>query len=131
MGKKFKYYFNWRQYSLLIIAIVLLVISVLASSGPSIEDLLAVDYTPLPGDDWEVSTPAEHGLDPMLVAELYYNAAELETIYSLLVIKNSYLIAEDYLEFMRKKNIDTLVLGCTHYPPLKYHQINFFIRIDK
>jgi CubicO group peptidase (beta-lactamase class C family) len=96
MGKKFKYYFNWRQYSLLIIAIVLLVISVLASSGPSIEDLLAVDYTPLPGDDWEVSTPAEHGLDPMLVAELYYNAAELETIYSLLVIKNSYLIAEDY-----------------------------------
>ncbi|GAH71804.1 unnamed protein product, partial [marine sediment metagenome] len=32
----------------------------------------------------------------MLVAELYYNAAELETIYSLLVIKNGYLIAEDY-----------------------------------
>jgi CubicO group peptidase (beta-lactamase class C family) len=32
----------------------------------------------------------------MLVAELYYNAAELETLYSLLVIKNSYLIAEDY-----------------------------------
>jgi len=32
----------------------------------------------------------------MLVAELYYSAAELETIYSLLVIKNDYLIAEDY-----------------------------------
>jgi CubicO group peptidase (beta-lactamase class C family) len=32
----------------------------------------------------------------MLVAELYYNAAELETIYSLLVIKDGYLIAEDY-----------------------------------
>jgi hypothetical protein len=43
-----------------------------------------------------VSTPAEQGLDPMLVAEMYYNAAELETIYSLLVIKNGYLIAEDY-----------------------------------
>jgi len=89
-------YFNWRQYSLLIIAIVFLVMSALASSGPSIEDLLAVDYTPLPGDDWEVSTPAEQGLDPMLVAELYYNAAELETLYSLLVIKDGYLIAEDY-----------------------------------
>jgi len=88
--------FNWRQYSLLIITIVLLVMSVLAGCGPSIEDLLAVDYTPLPGDDWEVSTPAEQGLDPMLVAELYYNAAELETIYSLLVIENGYLIAEDY-----------------------------------
>ena len=88
--------FNWRQYSLLIITIVLLVMSALPSCGPSIEDLLAVDYTPLPGDDWEVSMPAEQGLDPMLVAELYYNAAELETIYSLLVIKNGYLIAEDY-----------------------------------
>jgi len=96
MGEKTKFCFNWRQYSLLVIAIVLLVLSALPSSGPSIEDLLAVDYTPLPGDDWKVSTPAEQGLDPMLVAELYYNAAELETIYSLLVIKNGYLIAEDY-----------------------------------
>lgn len=33
--------------------------------------------------------------------------------------KASYLIAEDYLKFMKKKNIDTLVLGCTHYPPFK------------
>jgi len=31
----------------------------------------------------------------------------------------AYLIAEDYLGFMKQKNIDTLVLGCTHYPPLK------------
>jgi CubicO group peptidase (beta-lactamase class C family) len=96
MIEKIKLYFNWRPYSLLIIAIVLLAISALPISGPSMEDLLAVDYTPLPGGDWEVSTPAEEGLDPMLVAEMYYNAAELETIYSLLVIKNGYLIAEDY-----------------------------------
>jgi CubicO group peptidase (beta-lactamase class C family) len=88
--------FNWRQYSLLIITIVLLVMPAVANGGPSLEDLLAVDYTPLPGDDWEVSTPEVQGLDPMLVAELYYNAAELETIYSLLVIKNGHLIAEDY-----------------------------------
>jgi len=96
MGKKFKLCFNWRQYSLLIITIVLLVMLALAGSGPSIEDLLAVKYTPLPGDDWKVSTPEAQGLDPMLVAEMYYNAAELETVYSLLVIKNGYLIAEDY-----------------------------------
>jgi CubicO group peptidase (beta-lactamase class C family) len=88
--------FNWRQYSLLIITIVLLVMSALPSCGPSIEDLLAVDYTPLLGDDWEVSTPEAQGLDPLLVAEMYYHAAELETIYSLLVIKDGYLIAEDY-----------------------------------
>lgn len=64
--------------------------------GPSTEELKTVDYTPLPGDDWAVSTPAEQGLDPMLIAELYYHAAELETLYSLLVVKNSHLIAEDY-----------------------------------
>jgi CubicO group peptidase (beta-lactamase class C family) len=43
-----------------------------------------------------VSTPAEQGLDPMLVAELYFNAARLETLYGLLVIKNGHLIAEGY-----------------------------------
>ena len=62
----------------------------------SAEELAAVDYTPLSGDDWEVSTPTEQGLDPLLVAELYHNAAELETLYSLLVVKNDHLIAEDY-----------------------------------
>jgi len=88
-----------RQYSLLLFASVILILSMLVGcspGGPSTEDLEAVEYAPLPGDDWEVSTPAEQGLDPMLVAELYYNAAELETIYSLLVIKNGYLIAEGY-----------------------------------
>ena len=68
----------------------------LVGCGPSIEELEAVDYTPLPGDDWQVSTPAEQELDPMLLAELYHNAAELETLYGLLVIKDGYLIAEGY-----------------------------------
>jgi CubicO group peptidase (beta-lactamase class C family) len=63
---------------------------------PRTEDLEAVVYTPLPGDDWKVSTPAEQGLDPKLVAELYLDAAELETLYGLLVIKNGHLIAEGY-----------------------------------
>jgi CubicO group peptidase (beta-lactamase class C family) len=63
---------------------------------PRTEDLEAVYYTPLPGDGWKVSTPAEQGLDPMLVAELYLDAAQLETIYGLLVIKNDHLIAEKY-----------------------------------
>jgi len=88
-----------RQYSFLLITSTILILSMLVGcgpSGPSTEDLEAVEYTPLPGDDWKVSTPAEQGLDPMLVAEVYYNAAELETIYSLLVIKNGYLIAERY-----------------------------------
>lgn len=75
---------------------IVLILSTLAACGPSAADLAAVDYTPLPGGDWEVSTPEEQGLDPMRVAELYHDAAELERLFGLLVIKDGYLIAEDY-----------------------------------
>jgi CubicO group peptidase (beta-lactamase class C family) len=85
-----------RQRQFLLFTSMILILSTLIGCGPSTEDLEAVDYTPLPGDDWKVSTPAEQGLDPMLVAELYHNAAELETLYGLLVIKNGHLIAEGY-----------------------------------
>jgi CubicO group peptidase (beta-lactamase class C family) len=63
---------------------------------PRSEELEAVVYTPLPRDDWKVSTPAEQGLNPMLVAELYLEATGLSTLYGLLVIKNGSLIAERY-----------------------------------
>ena len=88
-----------RGYPALTVSLVILILVLLVGcdgSVPSTADLEAVDYTPLPGDDWQVSTPDEQGLDPMLVAELYHNAAELETLYGLLVVKNGYLIAEDY-----------------------------------
>ncbi len=85
-----------RQNSFFLFITVIMVPTSLVGCGPSKEELEAVDYTPLPGDDWKISTPAEQGLDPMLVAELYYNAAELETLYGLLVIKNDHLIAEGY-----------------------------------
>ena len=83
-------------HSFLLFASVILIISMLVGCGPSTEELEAVEFTPLPGDDWEVSTPAEQGLDPKLVAELYHNAAELETLKGLLVVKNGQLIAEGY-----------------------------------
>jgi len=90
-------FFKQRQGGfLLTIVSAILIISILAGCGPSASELGEIDYTPLPNDDWMVSTPAEQGLDPMLVAELYYNASKLETSYSLLVFKNGYLIAEDY-----------------------------------
>jgi len=87
---------KWRRHSFLLFTGVILILSMLVGCGPSIKDLEAVDYTPLSRDDWKVSTPEEQGLDPMLVAELYCNAVKLETIYSLLVVKNGYLIAEGY-----------------------------------
>ena len=55
-----------------------------------------MDHEPAQRDDWEVSTPEEQGVDPDLVAELCYNAAQLDTIYSLLIVKNGYLVAEGY-----------------------------------
>ena len=102
---------KWHKHHLPLFASVILILLILVGcspSGPNVEDLEAVDYTPLPGDDWKVSTPAEQGLDPMLVAELYYKAGKLETIYSLLVIKNSHLIAEDYFNEGSVKQKDRL-----------------------
>ncbi|MBO6647889.1 MAG: serine hydrolase [Balneolaceae bacterium] len=63
---------------------------------PSEEELRSVSYTPLVQEDWPVSTPAEQGIDSLLLAKLYYKATRLETTFSLLVIKNGFLIAEDY-----------------------------------
>jgi len=79
------------------IAIIILVIWVTGGcGGPSPEELETVEYAPLSRNDWDVSTPEAEGLDPLLVANLYYDASELEKIYSVLVVKNGRLIAEDY-----------------------------------
>jgi CubicO group peptidase (beta-lactamase class C family) len=82
--------------TLIFCASIILLLSTLVGCGPSAAELEAVDYTPLPRDDWPVSTPAEQGLDPALVAELYLHAEDVETLNSLLVIKNGYLVAEKY-----------------------------------
>jgi len=84
-----------RRLSLLFTSVILF-LSILVGCGPSPAELAAADYAPLPGDDLQVSTPAEQGLDPKLVAELYYNAAKLESLFGLLVVRNGHLIAEGY-----------------------------------
>ena len=86
-----------RQGSLLFTTGVILVLTILAGcGGPSTEELEAVEYAPQTVGDWQVSTPEEQGLDPFLVAELYSNAAGLERLYGLLVVKNGHLVAEKY-----------------------------------
>jgi CubicO group peptidase (beta-lactamase class C family) len=90
-----------RKRSFPLLASAILIFSILMPTGlvgcgPSAEELEAVDYGPVVREDWKVSTPAQQGLDPMLVAELYYNAGELERLYGLLVVKNGHLIAEKY-----------------------------------
>jgi hypothetical protein len=63
---------------------------------PRPDELSGVRYMPLRRDDWKVSTPEEEGLDPALVAELYFDAARSQTLHGLLVIRNGRLIAEGY-----------------------------------
>ena len=85
-----------RWYTFLFFPNIILFLSAFFGCSPRIEDLASVEYAPLPAADWKVSTPAEQGLDSMLVAELYLNAEKLETIYGLLVVKNDHLVAEKY-----------------------------------
>ena len=84
--------------------------------GPSADDLAAVDYAPQAGDGWAVSTPAEHGLDPDAVSELYWRAEQLESIYSLLVLKDGELVAERYWRLGRpdyQQNVQSVTKSYT------------------
>ena len=87
---------NRHWSSLLLITMVILASVSLVGCSPRTQDLETDGYEPLPGEDWQLSTPAEQGVDPKLVAELYLEAADLETLYGLLVVKNGELIAERY-----------------------------------
>lgn len=89
------YRFGIPKYKLSIYLIVATLASMLlASCGPSTTDRAAVDYTPLTDGDWQTSTPGEQGLDPNLIAQLYLDAEDVETIHSLLVVKDGYLVAD-------------------------------------
>ena len=74
---------------------ILILLSLIGCNSQN-QELEAVDYEPLAEKGWNVSTAEAQGLDPKLIKALYLDAAELETLYGLLVIKNGYLIAEGY-----------------------------------
>ena len=84
-----------RQRGFLLFTSAILMVFALGGCSHS-KNLETVKYAPLAGDGWKVSTPAAQGLDPKLVAQLYLDADELETIYGVLVVKNDQLIAERY-----------------------------------
>jgi CubicO group peptidase (beta-lactamase class C family) len=86
----------WARAALPVLMTGTLVVAVGCGSGPSADELATVDYAPTTTDEWAVSTPEEHGLDPDAVAEMYWRADQLESIYSLLVLKDGELVAEKY-----------------------------------
>lgn len=63
---------------------------------PSSVELQGVTYAPEDRADFPVSTPEAEGLDPALVAEMYREAEALPRLYSILVVKNGKLVAEEY-----------------------------------
>jgi len=89
MSSKQKTFGSFQRKHLCALAVLLPIL--LAGCG-----MRSVDYTPIEREDFAVSNPEEQGLAPKLLDRFYKNAAELDTIYSLLVIKNSHLIAESY-----------------------------------
>lgn len=81
---------------LLSVISITLTLSILTGCGPTPEELATVDFTPTTTNEWKISTPQEQGLDAHCVARLYYNASLLPTVYSVLVFKNGYLVAEKH-----------------------------------
>lgn len=59
-------------------------------------DRSAIDFAPINDGEWLVSSPRAQGLDPERVMDLYCGASMLDDLYSVLVVKNGYLVAEAY-----------------------------------
>lgn len=78
---------------------VILILILIGPAGCTTREVVEDDsgnYQPLVLADWNVSTPAEQGLDPGVVLSAYQRAQNLSNIYSLLIVKNGYLVAENY-----------------------------------
>jgi CubicO group peptidase (beta-lactamase class C family) len=70
-------------------------IVVLACLMPSCRN--AIEFQPRQADDgWPLSDPQRQGIDPEKVDAAYGEAGRLDNIYSLLVVKNGFLVAEKY-----------------------------------
>jgi CubicO group peptidase (beta-lactamase class C family) len=85
----------------LLIALVSALLSLVAacgsSSGSGDSRGGAPDYTPTTTNDgWQVATPAGQGVDEDVLATAYQEANRLPNLFSLLVVKNGYLVAEAY-----------------------------------
>jgi CubicO group peptidase (beta-lactamase class C family) len=84
-------------FSVLLAALTLGVSTLVGcASACQTEAFDAALYSPKSGPDWKTSTPEAQGLDQRLVNNLYRDASKLETLYGVLIVKNGYLVAEEY-----------------------------------
>ena len=88
------------------IAVLTAVLSLVASCGGSSSSGDSQggvpNYTPTTANDgWQVATPAGQGVDEAALDTAYQEARRLPNLFSLLVVKNGYLIAERYFNGAR------------------------------
>ena len=85
------------KISIRIYLIVLIIIAAWVFSSCSENDEEPDSWQPLNlNDGWQVSTAEEQGMDPVIIGSLYEEARKLDNIFSVLVVRNGYLVAEHY-----------------------------------
>jgi len=83
-------------------AILTLVASCGSSSGSGDSGGGVPNYTPTTANDgWQVADPAGQGVNEAALDTAYQEARQLPNLFSLLVVKNGYLIAERYFNGAR------------------------------
>jgi len=58
--------------------------------------------------EWNVSTPEAQGLDSNILADIFQDAESLSGLHSILIIRNGYLIAEQYFNGYDKNKIQLI-----------------------
>lgn len=79
----------------LLYVFILIAIPLLYSCGKEEEEVYAWQPVDL-GDGLMVSSAVEQGVDSLTIDQAYRRAQKLDNLYSLLILKNGYLIAEGY-----------------------------------
>jgi hypothetical protein len=75
----------------------LIMMAVLLVSSCTKNDEETIFWKPVIQDDgWQISSGGEQNMDSISLNNLYAEANKLDNLYSLLVIKNGFLVAEKY-----------------------------------
>ena len=92
-------------------ALTLAAVLVLLTPAASLAGTPAAAKAPFPVADWPTSTPQEQGFVPGPLAELVRDlrgGRRYPDIHSLLVVRNDYLVVEEYLDGWQPSRIHTL-----------------------
>jgi len=87
---------HWNVFPIAVLTAILTLVASCDSGGG------ALNHTPTTANDsWQVADPAGQGVDEAALDTAYQEARRLPNIFSLLVVKNGYLVAERYFNGAR------------------------------